>query len=428
MLLGTKNIKGDAGMPILKLTKENINSAMLCPLTKIGQIDYWDTEISGFGLRVGIKSKTFIVKADVKNIGADISQKPYKTVKENIGRYGLWTPEEARTEAKKRIKKIKAGIPTTELVAPTLLKMAERYLNDNTRSIDTQKRYSALFNTGIFKEWGKLTIDAASEIEPAIILEVFTLVSKTNGLFAAKLSFQRLQAVLNYARILYPKLVKKNPVRVIGDAKLWPKTNSRTDCLKGNDFKQFYDGLSAYNDTTRDALLICLCTGMRNVETASLQWQNVNMKEAYLKIPVTKNGNPLNVPLSRQVMAILKRRQSLGDGSEYVFPAQSQRNKRPFILLRPAVLKANTGLDISIHGLRRSFTTVGEKLKLRREDINMLINHADKSITGEHYSCTDLDDLRQPLQTICNEIERLMINGTGAKAIYLDLTTESNAI
>jgi len=403
-------------MPKLQLTKSAINKL---DFTQSGQVDYWDTELSGFGLRVGKESKTFMVKADAKVPVTDSSKKKYKTVKENIGRYGVWTPEQARVEAADRIKKIKAGIPTAEVVIPTLLKMAERYLNDNTRSAGTQKRYSELFKTGVFKEWGQLTIDVASEIEPDIIIEVFSRINKENGPFAAKLSFQRLQAVLNYARILYPKFVEKNPVRVIGDAKLWPKTNIRTDCLKGNDFKQFYEGLTKYNEVTRDAVLTCLYTGMRNVETASLQWHNVDMEKELLLIPVTKNGKPLHVPLSKHVMAILKRRQATADGSDYVFPAQSDKNKQPYVVLTPAVLRTNTGLNISIHGLRRSFATVGEKLKIRRQDIDLLINHFDKSVTGEHYSCTDVDDLRQPVQAICNEIERLMVEGVGAKVIQL---------
>lgn len=398
-------------MPILKLTKTNIDKLTF---TMNGQIDYWDTELSGFGLCVGKRSKSFIVKADAKVYPPNANKKAYKTIKEVIGRYGVWTAEQARVEAAERIKKIKAGMPTSEVVVPSLLKLAERYLNDNTRSLGTQKRYSELFKTGIFKEWGQLPIDIASEIEPNTILEVFSRISKDNGLFAAKLSFQRLQAVLNYGRILYPKFIINNPVRVIGDAKLWPKTKVRTDCLKGNDFKQFYEGLVTYNEITCDALLTCLYTGMRNEETASLQWRNLDMEKETLLIPVTKNGKPLHVPLSKQVMLIFKRRQEAAVGSEYVFPAQSYHNKKSYVLLRPSVLRTNTGLNISIHGLRRSFATVGEKLKIRRQDIDLLINHYDKSVTGEHYACTDIDDLRLPLQAICDEIERLMIYGADA--------------
>ena len=88
-------------MPKLQLTKSAINKLDFTPS---GQVDYWDTELSGFGLRVGKESKTFMVKADIKVPVTDSSKKPYKTVKEMIGRYGVWTPEQARVEAADRIK------------------------------------------------------------------------------------------------------------------------------------------------------------------------------------------------------------------------------------------------------------------------------------------------------------------------------------
>ncbi|HIJ81377.1 MAG TPA: DUF4102 domain-containing protein [Desulfuromonadales bacterium] len=170
-------------MPKLKLTKSNLDKL---EFPASGQVDYWDTELPGFGLRVGKETKTFMVKVDVKVPVADGSQKPYKTVKEMIGRYGVCTPEQARGEAVDRIKKIKAGMPTTDAppVILTLSEMADRYLKDNTRSVGTEKKYSALFKTGVFSEWGKLPINVASEIEPDVIIGVFSQVSKDNGLFS----------------------------------------------------------------------------------------------------------------------------------------------------------------------------------------------------------------------------------------------------
>ena len=73
-------------MPKLKLIKNNIDRLNFTPK---GQIDYWDTELSGFALRVGKESKIFMVKADAKVTTADGTQKPYMTVKEMIGHYGV---------------------------------------------------------------------------------------------------------------------------------------------------------------------------------------------------------------------------------------------------------------------------------------------------------------------------------------------------
>jgi integrase len=88
-------------------------------------------------------------------------------------------------------------------------------------------------------------------------------------------------------------------------------------------------------------------------------------------------------------------------------------------MLRADDLKSRTGLDLTVHGLRRTFISTGERLRLRREDINWLTGHTDNTVTGKHYTKLTPDDLRPVLQTICNEIERLIIHGIGAKVIQL---------
>ena len=46
------------------------------------------------------------------------------------------------------------------------------------------------------------------------------------------------------------------------------------------------------------------------------------------------------------------------------------------------------------------------------EEVERLVNHVDNSVTGKHYDCREVDDLREPLQKIADEIERLMVHGT----------------
>ncbi|WP_083761196.1 tyrosine-type recombinase/integrase [Pelobacter propionicus] len=152
----------------------------------------------------------------------------------------------------------------------------------------------------------------------------------------------------------------------------------------------------------------------------SLRWVDVDLEKRLFDLSymdsVTKHRGVL--PLSRQAVAILERRKnSMQDSDMWVFPSETGRGKDGHITLRADKIKTKTGLDITPHSLRRSFTTVGERLKLRREDINLLTNHIDQSVTGKHYSRIGVDDLRAPLQAIASEIERLMTEGVGVKKI-----------
>ena len=405
-------------MPKMKITKSNLDKHM--PFTTKGTVDYWDTgdgSVKGFAVRVGMESKTFFVQADIpapKNEG-----KKYKTVKSIIGKYGLFTVEQARDDAKERIRRMKQGQEAVPKDAVSLSDMLTKHLELKDFAKGTENAYKSQIPEK-FKTWMDISVSEVAALEPEIILERFKQIEKDSGKMAAKNVFGKLQSIMNHAKILYPKHITRNPCEVLSTGKYWPKTPARKDCLHGADFKQFYDGIQTFNEITRDAFLFCLYQGLRNMEAASLKWEHVDIENAVLLIPDTKNNEPLHVPLSAQSVTILKRRQASNpEGSPYVFPTQKAHlNKTGHIVLKADSLKLNTGLELSVHGLRRSFIDIADnKVKLRRQDVDRLTNHIDSSVTGKHYSHKDIEDLRIDLSKVCNEIERLMLHETGAKII-----------
>ena len=412
-------------MPKLSLTQREIKK--IVPPT-VGRVDYFDTELKGFLLRVSAGyqnkkgeeqkgAKVFYVQADVLNPATG----KYQTRKAKVGAYGELTPEEAREKARKLLQQLKSGQPTTPVSVPTLRRMLEIHLTDNRFKPATERAYRSEIPAK-FGSWLDMSLNEVSQIPPDVIIDRFKQIEKGNGKMAVKNSFGKLQAVLNYAKIKYPSAVPQNPCSVIGNAGLWPKTGSRDDCLKGNDFKIFAEGIRAFNEITQDCYQFCLYHGLRSNEASSMLWEYVDMEYDTITIPDTKNNKSLHVPLSRQSREILKRRQEKNPkDNPFVFPSlnANHASKTGHITLKSDLLQFKTGLKIRVHGLRRSFTTTGEKLKLRRQDIDKLTNHMDNSVTGKHYDCADVDDLRSPLQSICNEIERLMTDGAVAKVISL---------
>jgi integrase len=408
-------------MPKLKLNRTNIEKQ--APLTQSGSVDYWDSgdgSLKGFGLRVGMQSRTFFVQVDVADPWA-VGDKKRKTVKKVIGRYGELTPEEAKKKAVEEIRHLKdasAGGTGTSL---TLAEMMETYLEAKKLAGCTEDIYRKQLPVK-FAGWMKMKLMDVAALQPDIIVKRFNQIWQENGEMAAYTAFAKLQSILNYAMVLYPAAVPRNPCKVLSQAKLWPKGKARTDCLKGADFKQFYDGIQDFNEVTRDALLFCLYQGCRNTEAAALRWEHVDIGKAVLRIPDTKNYSTLHVPLSSQSVAILKRRlEANPEGCPFVFStAKAYLNKTGHVVLQSHAVKLRTGLPITIHGLRRSFVDIADnKLKLRREDVDRLINHVDSSVTGRHYSHKDIEDLREDLRKVCNEIERLMLHGIGAKVTFL---------
>ncbi|MDE0342120.1 MAG: tyrosine-type recombinase/integrase, partial [Deltaproteobacteria bacterium] len=57
-----------------------------------------------------------------------------------------------------------------------------------------------------------------------------------------------------------------------------------------------------------DALLFGLYSGMRRGEATALRWEDVDMGRGFFQVEETKTGQPLELPVTRQLEEILARR------------------------------------------------------------------------------------------------------------------------
>ena len=76
----------------------------------------------------------------------------------------------------------------------------------------------------------------------------------------------------------------------------------------------------------RDAFLFGLYTGMRINEVLPLRWERIDMAGPAFRVEETKTGEPLELPVTRQLTAILERRRTesealTGDLRDWVFPS-----------------------------------------------------------------------------------------------------------
>lgn len=426
-----QEIGGETMKQQIPLTKRNIDRL---PFTESGQVIYWDTDLPGFGLLVGKRSKTFLVQVDVKD---PTRTKGFRTVKKTLGRYGDLTPEQARKlvnghhdeqggfVAGKRLE-LKSGWTATDNGSNiTLRDMLRYYFQEKKRrdgkpfKASTADGYTRIIERH-FESWLSLTLPEIARLTPEMAIERYRQMEGKHGAYGTRNAFVMLTAIINYAIIRHPGAISANPFNVLRLGQHMKKIEARTDKLEGNDFKEFYEGIQKFNEITRDAYLFCLFQGLRSEEAAGLKWEHVNLEKKELFIPDTKNRRPLHAPLCQQSLTILKRRKEQNpQESPFVFPSLPRPqclNKTGHVRLMAAELKAKTGLDITVHGLRRTFITTARRLKIF-EDADRLTNHVDASVSGRHYDGTGVDDLRQSLKRIADEIERLMIESVGAKVI-----------
>ena len=57
----------------------------------------------------------------------------------------------------------------------------------------------------------------------------------------------------------------------------------------------------------RDIFMIGVCTGMRLGEVVSLRWERVDLERRVLRVEETKAGEPLELPVTRQLAAVFER-------------------------------------------------------------------------------------------------------------------------
>ena len=144
-----------------------------------------------------------------------------------------------------------------------------------------------------------------------------------------------------------------------------------------------------------------------------------------LRIDETKTGEPLVLPITRQLAAILARRRAdcLGerrDGAAdpagarpngWVFPSPTSASGHAEELFHLyARISRAAGTKFWFHGLRNAFISVAEReLMLPRSLTKRLVNHTRSADVTEGYAADwTIRQLREPAQRIADRIEELM--------------------
>ena len=111
------------------------------------------------------------------------------------------------------------------------------------------------------------------------------------------------------------------------------------------------------NRNMRDFFLMCLYTVARKGNVQSMRREDVDFSTNKWRIPDTKNGEPVRVPLIEQALEILNDRLQLKLELPWVFPSRdgsrSGHIQEPKTAWRRVLERAGLG-NLRIHDLRRT--------------------------------------------------------------------------
>jgi integrase len=164
----------------------------------------------------------------------------------------------------------------------------------------------------------------------------------------------------------------------------------------------------------RDFLLIALFTGMRRSEIARLRWEFVDFDGRTLTVPTTKNGDPLELPLSSFLFDLLLARRESDPEGDWVFPGRGESGHMVETKKFYARVTRTSGIRFTLHDLRRTFVTIAESLDIPHYALKRLLNHrADNDVTAG-YIVIDVERLRGPVERVAERI--LELAGIGSEA------------
>lgn len=429
-----------------KFTKAKLESL---PPAERGQVEYGDTVVNGLRLRVGISgAKSFCISR--KRNG--------KFIRATLGRFPDLTIDNARAKALEllgdvattgRNPNIEKRINERALV--TLNDALDTYIKsrDERLSTDTAKQYRSILQN-FSGDWMKQPIASISRERVETRHKAVTDGSVwfgadkstlragvgTGSKAQADLWARVLRAIYRFAHDHYrddegKTLLPDPPTMVLSTKRKWHGTVRKTERIRTNELGRWFNALSSVRDFAEqgrddiaaavcDAVEMAIFTGLRKSEILELSWDRVNLGGRYFWIDTTKNGDPLELPITETLLKLFRRRAKMKSaGGLLVFPGDKGVIKEYRHIIdrisaatipepNPDLLKP---IPFKWHDGRRTFGTVAELVGVGNYILKRLLNHrtmrsADVTQGYLHFSA---DELMEP----ASRIERAILEHAG---------------
>lgn len=171
------------------------------------------------------------------------------------------------------------------------------------------------------------------------------------------------------------------------------KKTKRDDCLEKGQLRYWFDSVRRYESRIMSAYIqTLLLTGARREEIMSLQWTDIDFKWGRISI-MGKGGVPRDIPLTPYVSSLLYH---LPRVNQWVFSAKTGTTGRlqsPTKAFQRMMARAEIE-GLTLHGLRRSFSTLSEWIEAPAGIIAQIQGHQPSAIAEKHYKKRPLDLLR----------------------------------
>jgi len=376
-----------------------------------GQIDVFDANLPGFGLRVSSKGR----KSYVLLYRPKIGKKKGKVQRLTLGTTSTLTLAEARQKAQewKRLvdenKDPKAIIDeqhaeaveraenTFGVVAESFL---ERYCKKEQPKSWEQTAYA--LRELVIPVWGDRPIDS---IRRRDVMDLLDDIAADRPILANR--------TLAYIRKLFNWCLDREIIGMTPATRIKPpggKEKERERVLSDEEIKALWPAFEDYGYPFGPLFKALLLTGQRRGEVAGMKCSELDLEERVWNLPGerVKNSRPHVVPLAPQVVELLTSLPRFR--GDHVFTTTG--GDRPVAGFSRPKERIAASADVSgwaIHDLRRTAASGMARLKVPSDIISKVLNHSPVGVTQKHYDkWTYLPEKRHALEVWASHVEGLL--------------------
>lgn len=402
-------------MPDLRLPLTDKNLIGL-PFAQSGQYRARDTELGGFFVLIGLRTKTFMIQADLRLDGAR------QSIRMKVAEVGEISAREARAKAKTLLGRIAGGedprpprvrpivaVPASQAV-PTVREAWDRFrvshLERKARSANTLRIYTDHMER-LFADWLDWPLSRIGD-EPRLLADRHDRISAQNGPSIANGAMRSFRAVYNHARKTCRALPPENPAHAVD----WNPEHRRDTAMGVADLPAWFEQLAVIaNPVRREFQLLMILSGSRPEALKTVRVADLNLRERVLHIRNPKGGaaKAFDIPLSRAMMEAVFRLRRIAPiiypeaGRVWLFPSDSPSGHLEEHKEKRTVL-SHWGND-----LRQTYRTLGQAAEISEVDMHLLMNHALPGVNPGYITRSKL--MRDHLRAQQEKLSMFILSG-----------------
>lgn len=377
----------------IKLTKRIVESAEIHPSKRLS---IWDTEIQGFNIRIYPTGR--------KVYYLQYRNKHHATRKIKIGVHGNISTEQAREAALKFALEVSSGVDPAETkqlnkLHPTVTQLCHEYIELHAKVNKRKSSYE----------------DDLTIIKNVVLPYIGTkkLVEITsNDLQKIHRDLQNTPYMANKVQALLSKMFNlaiqwnwctKNPTKYVTR---YPE-QKRNRWLNDEEMDALRKALDSYHDQNiANVYRLLLLTGSRRGEVLNATWDQFDLDKGVWTKPAhtTKQNRMEHLPLSTQVIELLKNMRKASDQSPYLFPGKVDGHPLKEIKKSWATIRQKAKIpDVRIHDLRHTYASHLVSSGLSLSIVGKLLGHTQASTTQRYAHLAD-EPLRQATEFFGNKV------------------------